>query len=71
MRKQLGTWLYAAGQRTIQPLRNQKGAQAIEYIGVAALVVVLIMALISAFGDGGIAEKLVGKLNEFIDKIKI
>lgn len=64
--------LYALAGCALRPIRNQRGAQAIEYIGVAALAVVLIMALITLFGGTGgdtIAQKLFKKLSSFIDSI--
>jgi len=65
--------MYVKAKQLISHIRNQKGAQAIEYIGVAALVVVLILALIKLVGNegDGIAKKLVDKLKGFIDKISI
>ncbi len=65
--------LYCNAGRLLRYARNQRGAQAIEYIGVAALVIVLILALIKLFGSegDGIAKKLVDKLKGFIDKISI
>ncbi|MCM3749940.1 hypothetical protein M3223_21630 [Paenibacillus pasadenensis] len=73
MVRTIGLHLYAKAQQARSFLSNQRGAQAIEYIGVAAVAVVLIIALISMFGGdgGGIAEQLKNKLKEFIDKIKI
>jgi Flp pilus assembly pilin Flp len=65
--------MYVKADQLIRQIRNQRGAQAIEYIGVAALVVVLILALIKLVGNegDGIAKKLVDKLKGFIDKISI
>jgi|HigsolmetaAR203D_1030402.scaffolds.fasta_scaffold109349_1 Flp pilus assembly pilin Flp len=73
MLKHLSISLYVKAGRWLQHLRNQRGAQAIEYIGVAALVVVMILALIKMFGSegDGIAKKIVDKLKGFIDKISI
>lgn len=71
MMRSIGIQVYANVQRARSFLSNQKGAQAIEYIGIAAVAVVLIIALISMFGDGGIATKLKEKIEDFIDKIKI
>jgi len=68
-----GVYMYCLAGRWMRHIRNQRGAQAIEYIGVAALVIVLILALIKLFGSesDGIAKKLVDKLKGFIDKINI
>jgi len=65
--------MYVKAGRLLRYMRNQRGAQAIEYIGVAALVIVMILALIKLFGSesDGIAKKLVDKLKSFIDKISI
>ncbi|MGN7454059.1 Flp family type IVb pilin [Paenibacillus pasadenensis] len=71
MIRTLGIHLYAKAQQARSYLSNQRGAQAIEYIGIAAVAVVLIIALLSMFGDGGIASKLKEKIEGFIDKIKI
>ncbi|WJH34646.1 hypothetical protein N6H14_33670 [Paenibacillus sp. CC-CFT747] len=73
MLKNLGIRLYGAAAKALTPVKNERGAQAIEYIGIAAVAVVLILALISAVGDkgGGIAGALVKKLEEFIGKLKI
>lgn len=68
-----GIKLYSKSVQIWNHTKNQRGAQAIEYIGVAALAVVLILAMIKLFGsDGdGIAKKLVDKLKDFIDKISL
>lgn len=73
MMNKLGSYLYAKAKTIGQYTKNEKGAQAIEYVGVAAVVVVLIIALMSLFGKegGGIAEALVDKIKDAIDKIKI
>jgi Flp pilus assembly pilin Flp len=73
MLKKAGIALYCKAGQLLRYGRNQRGAQAIEYIGVAALVIVLILALIKLFGSegDGIAKKLVDKLKSFIDKINI
>lgn len=73
MVKKTSIQLYCKANSILAHLRNQKGAQAIEYIGVAALVVVMILALMKLFGSegDGIAKKIVDKLKGFIDKISI
>jgi Flp pilus assembly pilin Flp len=73
MINKLSIAMYVKAGQLLRCLRNQRGAQAIEYIGVAALVVVMILALIKLFGSesDGIAKKLVDKLKGFIDKINI
>ncbi|GLX68720.1 Flp family type IVb pilin [Paenibacillus glycanilyticus] len=61
------------GSKLLRPVRNEKGAQAIEYVGLVALVVILILALIPLFGEGNdsIAKMLVDKIKDFINKISI
>lgn len=61
------------GNKLLRPVRNEKGAQAIEYVGLVALVVILILALIPLFGEGNdsIAKMLVDKIKDFINKISI
>lgn len=61
------------GGKLLRPVRNEKGAQAIEYVGLVALVVILILALIPLFGEGNdsIAKMLVDKIKDFINKISI
>lgn len=73
MLSKAGIAIYCNARRLLRYGTNQRGAQAIEYIGIAALVVVLILALIKLFGSegDGIAKKLVDKLKGFIDKINI
>ncbi|WP_411347836.1 hypothetical protein [Paenibacillus sp. WLX2291] len=73
MLNKMCSYLYAKASTIGQYTKNEKGAQAIEYVGVAAVVVVLIIALMSLFGkeSGGIASSLTDKIKEAIDKIKI
>lgn len=55
-------------------IRNERGAQAIEYVGLVAVVVILIVALLPLFGGQGedsIAKILIDKIKEFIRQIKI
>ncbi|MEW4371508.1 hypothetical protein [Paenibacillus kandeliae] len=73
MLNKMCSYLYAKASTIGQYTKNEKGAQAIEYVGVAAVVVVLIIALMSLMSDdgGGIAQALVDKIKEAIEKIKI
>lgn len=65
--------MYWFGRKLLRPLDNQKGAQAVEYLGIVALVVILILALLPLFGNGddSIANIIVKKIKEFINKIKL
>jgi len=65
--------MYWFGRKLLRPLDNQKGAQAVEYLGIVALVVILILALLPLFGNGNdsIAKLIVDKIKEFIRKISI
>ncbi|MHA6482830.1 Flp family type IVb pilin [Paenibacillus sp. strain BS8-2] len=62
------------GRNSLAVVRNEKGAQAIEYVGLVAIVVILIVALLPLFGgdgDDSIAKMLVDKIKEFINQIDI
>ncbi|MBP1930696.1 hypothetical protein [Ammoniphilus resinae] len=50
-------------------VRNERGAQAIEYVAVAALVVALLGTIISLVGqDQSIAQTVISKLQNFVSR---
>lgn len=66
--------LLNAVKKSTAVVRNEKGAQAIEYVGLVAIVVILIVALLPLFGgdgDDSIAKMLVDKIKDFIGQIKL
>lgn len=57
--------------RLAKAVKNERGAQAIEYVGLAALVVVLLLAIMGFIqGSGGdsIGRKMIDKLKDMLDK---
>ena len=63
--------IYIKARFGVEALRNQKGAQAIEYVAVCAMVVVLLGAIIGAMNSGSkdigkvVVEKLKGWFESF------
>ncbi|WP_438431165.1 hypothetical protein [Gorillibacterium sp. sgz500922] len=70
----MGKKLYAYGltlaNRMTKAVKNDRGAQAIEYVGLAALVVVLLVAIMGFVKDSGgetIGKKIIDKLGKMLD----
>ncbi|RXT07830.1 hypothetical protein [Ammoniphilus sp. CFH 90114] len=57
------------GKKVFSYLRNERGAQAIEYVAVAALVVALLGTIITMIqGDNSIATAVLNKLRGFVNQ---
>ncbi|QHS24156.1 hypothetical protein GWK91_15160 [Virgibacillus sp. MSP4-1] len=50
-----------------QPVRNERGAQSLEWLGVAALLILILGIISSAIGDSG--DTIKGIIDSIINKI--
>ena len=50
-------------------IQNERGSQTLEWIGIAAVVVIAVGLVSTAFSGGEFGTKVMDKFNEFIDKI--
>lgn len=62
---------YAKMMNTVEGWKNEeRGSQTLEWIGIAAVVVILVGIVSTALsGESGIGDKVVEKLKGFIDDI--
>lgn len=58
-------WLF----RQTEKVRNDRGQSTIEYLGLAAVLVAILVVVMSLKGQ--VAQAVVGKLTEFIENIKV
>lgn len=53
-----------------QAVENERGSQTLEWIGIAAVVVIAVGAVSTAFANGtGFGDKVLEKFTDFIEKI--
>lgn len=71
MLNKVTSYLYAKMTTVGQYTNNQKGAQAIEYIGIIAAVVVLIGLIMKAMDGSGIGDAIIQKVKDAVDQIQI
>lgn len=61
---------YVKGMNRLNGLiKNERGSQTLEWIGIAAVVVIAVGLVSTAFSGGNFGEDVVKKFTEFIDKI--
>ncbi|MFX3673031.1 MAG: hypothetical protein ACE3JQ_01105 [Paenisporosarcina sp.] len=63
--------LMKAWMNIVVPVKNEKGAQSLEWLGLAALLI-LVLGIVSTAvskqsdGIGGIIETIIGKINDMV-----
>ncbi|RKD24711.1 hypothetical protein BEP19_08840 [Ammoniphilus oxalaticus] len=55
--------------KTTGYIRNQRGSQALEWIGIAAVIVILTGVISTAFKNQGLGNDFKKKFSEFLDNI--
>lgn len=50
-------------------VNNEKGSQTLEWLGIAAVIVILVGLVSQAIGSEGLGSTIVGKFGDFIDDI--
>ena len=71
MLKQLNGKVLSFKEKFVRLVNNEKGAQTVEWVALAAIILVLLMAVGSVFGgDTSIGEAVVEKISEVIGKVK-
>lgn len=68
MIRKLGSHMYVKVAYALDAVKNQRGAQAIEYVAVAGIIVALLVAIQAALSgkQGSIATKVVEKLEKWL-----
>lgn len=68
--KTLNEWTLKLLVMVAAPVKNERGSQTLEWLGIAAVVVIVVGVISQAFSGGaGIGEAITGKFKEFIDSI--
>lgn len=50
-------------------VKNERGSQTLEWIGIAAVVVIAVGLVSTAFSSGDFGDKVLEKFTDFIEKI--
>ncbi|WP_077327807.1 Flp family type IVb pilin [Virgibacillus siamensis] len=62
--------IYAKAMNRVEELKqDEKGSQTLEWIGIAAVIVILVGVVSQAFSGGDFGDTLVDKFNELIEDI--
>ena len=50
-------------------IRNERGSQSLEWLGIAAIIVIITGAISTAFNGGGLGNTFLTKFKDLLDKI--
>ncbi|PPA68649.1 hypothetical protein [Jeotgalibacillus proteolyticus] len=67
--KKLNEWYLQFMMLLTGKLKEERGSQTLEWIGIAAVIVILVGVVSQAFSGGDFGQTLVDKFNEFINGI--
>ena len=68
--KKLNEWYIQFLTTLASPLKNERGSQTLEWLGIAAVVVIVVGVISQAFsGDSGIGDTVRDKFKDFIEGI--
>ncbi|WP_244093916.1 hypothetical protein [Jeotgalibacillus sp. R-1-5s-1] len=68
--KKLNEWYFKAMNAAASKVNNERGSQTLEWLGIAAVVVIVVGVISQAFaGDTGIGDAIKSKFEEFIESI--
>jgi len=71
MLKRLNEKVVSFKEKVVRLVNNETGAQTVEWVALAAIILVLLMAVGTVFGgDSSIGEAVVKKISEIIGKTK-
>ncbi|GAE94463.1 hypothetical protein JCM21714_3621 [Gracilibacillus boraciitolerans JCM 21714] len=68
--KKVNEWMLKKQSKMVSLLNNQRGSQTLEWIGIAAVIVILVGVISTAMSNAGsIGDEVVKKITELIQNI--